>query len=154
MSSMQCGAEKAERNRTYTVLPNLRSMVDERNRERMDIEKHGVIQSGHGGKERNMSVVVQMEMPKNCYECEMRGERGFCPIGKLCVVGYRKQRHEDCPIICQLPKGHGRLIDADALHKIAWPVKDHTGRIEECVQMRDLYKASTIVPAEVERSET
>lgn len=37
-----------------------------------------------------------------------------------------------------------RLIDADALYKIAWPVKDHTGRIEECVQMRDLHKAPTI----------
>ena len=48
-----------------------------------------------------------------------------------------------------------RLIDADALHKIAWPVKDHTGRIEECVQMRDLYKAPTIVPADTaEGSET
>lgn len=57
MPAMQCGAEKAERNRTYTVLPNLRSMVDRRDNARMDIEKHGVIQSGHGGKERNMRPI-------------------------------------------------------------------------------------------------
>lgn len=55
MPAMQCGAEKGERNGTYTVLPNLRSTVDERNRERMDIEKHGVLQSRHGRKKRNMS---------------------------------------------------------------------------------------------------
>ena len=58
-----------------------------------------------------MSVVVRMDMPKNCYECEMRGAWAFCPIGKWPVAGYKKQRHEDCPIICSLPEGHGRLVD-------------------------------------------
>ena len=103
--------------------------------------------------------VVRMEMPEKCDECPV-----WCICGTLhkymlgidcdsdwtyddllviTVDGFVKP--DNCPIICQLPEGHGRLIDADALHKIAWPVKDHTGRIEECVQMRDLYKAPTIV---------
>ena len=59
--------------------------------------------------------VVRVEMPKSCYECEMRGAWAFCPIGKWPVVGYKKQRHEDCPIIRKLPEGHGRLVDADEI---------------------------------------
>lgn len=90
--------------------------------------------------------VVRMEMPKSCYECEMRGERGFCPIGKLCVVGYRKQRHEDCPIICQLPEGHGRLVDADKLADDMKARKAFFGRLSDpqCL----VEDAPTIIPAE------
>ena len=55
--------------------------------------------------------VVRMEMPENCYVCEMRGAWAFCPIGKWPIVGYKKQRHEDCPIIAVLPEKHGRLVD-------------------------------------------
>lgn len=97
--------------------------------------------------------VVRMEMPEDCFECPF-GIIDYTESGVWCnaLAQQSSGQREDCPIICQLPEGHGRLIDADALHKIAWPVKDHTGRIEECVQMRDLYKATTIVPAE--RSET
>lgn len=111
-----------------------------------------------------MSVVVRMEMPKSC-PCELAG--GY-DIPLPCFAGHgipkrckefdecveKGTKPDWCPFVCSLPEGHGRLVDADALHKIAWPVKDHTGRIEECVQMRDLYKAPTIVPAEAERSET
>ena len=98
--------------------------------------------------------VVRMErVPKNCDDGCWGSLSGECPwcdsIDGHEMVGNRPL---NCPIIAVLPEGHGRLVDADALHKIAWPVKDHTGRIEECVQMRDLYKAPTIVP--VERSET
>ena len=96
--------------------------------------------------------VVRMEMPENCFECPFSiiddtADGAWCNALANQVYGYA-ERDKDCPIICSLPEGHGRLIDADALHKIAWPVKDHTGRIEECVQMRDLYKAPTIAPAE------
>ena len=58
--------------------------------------------------------VVRMEMPRNCMECQMRGASAFCPIGKQPVVGYKKQRHEHCPIVAVLPENHGRLVDADA----------------------------------------
>ncbi|MBP5292243.1 MAG: hypothetical protein J6Y90_06455, partial [Lachnospiraceae bacterium] len=106
--------------------------------------------------------VVRMELRENCLDCDLHqivyGD-SYADIDVYCFkekrfVGKRFGPAKDlarpdwCPIICSLPEGHGRLVDADALHKIAWPVKDHTGRIEECVQMRDLYKAPTIVPAE------
>lgn len=97
-----------------------------------------------------MSVVVRMEMPDKCFNCDLRYE-----CNAFYAPGKPKPFMKGCRIVCQLPEGHGRLVDADALHKIAWPVKDHTGRIEECVQMRDLCKAPTIVPADTaERSET
>ena len=89
--------------------------------------------------------VVRMEMPKNCYVCEMRGAWAFCPIGKWPVVGYKKQRHEDCPILCQLPEGHGRLGDLDEL--AAWCDAPYW-----CRWLGEIEDAPTIVPAE--RSET
>ena len=103
--------------------------------------------------------VVRMTLPKACVWRDDKGNIKMCPLywedearcqgkdGKE-APWYDGKRPDWCPIICQLKEGHGRLVDADALHKIAWPVKDHTGKIEECVQMRDLYKAPTIVPAE------
>lgn len=104
--------------------------------------------------------VVRMEMPKNCKSCRLCkfiGASPECalkkhPFDTVSQYYYADKKPSYCPVNCQLPEGHGRLVDADALHKIAWPVKDHTGRIEECVQIRDLYKAPTVVPAE--RSET
>ena len=117
--------------------------------------------------------VVRMEMPKNCYECEMRGAWAFCPIGKWPVVGYKKQRHEDCPIICSLPEGHGRLVDADAYsaemkdrQNAAWKWRNEAIGEEDEVKLARAEgaftafveakltwdKQATIVPAE--RSET
>ena len=64
-----------------------------------------------------MSVVVRMEMPKNCKTCPFR-------VGALCLVpgNWRERytmpdegRSEHCPIICSLPEGHGRLVDAEIL---------------------------------------
>ena len=119
--------------------------------------------------------VVRMEMPKNCYECEMRGAWAFCPIGKWPVVGYKKQRHEDCPIICSLPEGHGRLVDADAYsaemkdrQNAAWKWRNEAIGEEDEVKLARAEgaftafveakltwdKQATIVPAEAERSET
>lgn len=92
------------------------------------------------------------EMPAACGPCELSCTSICMEWTKIDRKKIGRTKSPDCPIIAILPEGHGRLIDADALHKIAWPVKDHTGRIEECVQMRDLYKAPTIVPAEEERS--
>ena len=85
--------------------------------------------------------VVRIEMPKNCYVCEMRGALAFCPIGKWPVVGYKKQRHEDCPIICSIPEGHGRLVDADALKERQW-------EYVQVVDVGEIEDAPTIVPAE------
>ena len=100
-----------------------------------------------------MSVVVRMEMPENCYKCEMRGVWACCPIGKWPVIGYKKQRHEDCPIICSLPEGHGRLGDLDRLATMV-----DGARIEAMQKGFDtnpywllgdiVAQAKTIVPAE------
>lgn len=171
MPAMRCGAEKGERNGTYTVLPNLRSTVDERNRERMDIEKHGVIQSGYVRKERNMSIVMRMEMPKCCDDCTANYDCMACGITGTQWYGSEEfdpsnGRLPDCPIICQLPEEHGRLVDADK--EIDFHIDDFERVKAEGVDvyskaysLSDLCDgityaydhANIIVPAEVERSE-
>lgn len=78
-----------------------------------------------------MSVVVRMEMPKCCLDCPcVNGEYGYCQADK------EERQIEDpngrpswCPIICQLPEGHGRLVDADLFKRqlhAAWAIDDVT----------------------------
>lgn len=58
-----------------------------------------------------------------------------------------------CPIICQLPEGHGRLVDADKLADDMKARKWFIGRASDpdCL----VFDAPTIVPADTtERSET
>ena len=67
-----------------------------------------------------MSVVVRMEMPKACWSCGLRFEckaaNDFLTTKEVgCSV--LKVGMEGCLILCQLPEGHGRLIDADAMAK-------------------------------------
>ena len=64
-----------------------------------------------------MSVVVRMEMPKGCLDCPcVNGEYGCCQADKEeRQIGDPNERPSWCPIICQLPERHGRLIDADAM---------------------------------------
>ena len=103
-----------------------------------------------------MSVIVKMEMPKVCMHCDASYDFMACSINGEAWYNNKRYPHfnpdisrlPNCPIIGELPEKHGRLVDADALHKIAGPVIGYTGRIVECVQMRNLYKAPTIVPAE------
>lgn len=96
-----------------------------------------------------MSVVVRMEMPENCCECQLRQEdyemgEEFCPFtGVECLsIG----RQNNCPIICSLPEGHGRLGDLDELAAGCdapyW-----------CRWLSEIEDAPTIVPAAAERSE-
>ena len=67
-----------------------------------------------------MSVIIMgMEMPKSCLSC-LFGE-GICrcrvldrPIDISCI---KHERRLDCPL-AEVPDGHGRLIDADALHQL------------------------------------
>lgn len=87
--------------------------------------------------------VVRMEMPNGCHDCKLRNMVGNCPIPmfdgqdeeKVWTLEECFQRPHWCPILCQLPEEHGRLVDADAY--------DYPG---------DLKWEPTIVPAE--RSET
>ena len=101
--------------------------------------------------------VVRMEMPENCCECQLRQEdyemgEEFCPFtGVECLsIG----RQNNCPIICSLPEGHGRLIDADDFIKNLF-TEWQNGEIsnsEWCDIRQWVNEETTIVPAE--RSET
>lgn len=94
--------------------------------------------------------VVRMEMPKCCLDCPcVNGEYGYCQADK------EERQIEDpngrpswCPIICQLPEGHGRLGDLDELAAGCdapyW-----------CRWLGEIEDAPTIVPADTaERSDT
>ena len=109
--------------------------------------------------------VVQMEMPKDCLMCPMAhwnklDEITGCEVapGKLFEFSRSKEYRESntrpdwCPIICQLPEGHGRLVDADALNrKKKHLIKTENGvfpKSEWFIKANDLFAAKTIVPAE------
>lgn len=65
-----------------------------------------------------MSVVVRMEMPKNNCEMavEIKGTGDWCPVeARVCDYYSTKKMPPWCPIVCQLPEGHGRLIDGSNL---------------------------------------
>ena len=62
-----------------------------------------------------MSVIINMEMPKNCQECWLYIE------GACYAKGYRDYRlimdtakPDDCPLV-EIPTPHGRLGDLDKL---------------------------------------
>ena len=119
--------------------------------------------------------VVRMEMPKCCLDCPcVNGEYGYCQADK------EERQIEDpngrpswCPIICSLPEGHGRLVDADAYsaemkdrQNAAWKWRNEAIGEEDEVKLARAEgaftafveakltwdKQATIVPAE--RSET
>ena len=61
-------------------------------------------------------IILDIDMPKNCKECPLVS--GY-DTGDCCCLdawdGIRPDegRHERCPIVGEIPKEHGRLIDAD-----------------------------------------
>ena len=67
-----------------------------------------------------MSVVVRMEMPEGCWDCPcVNGEYGYCQADKEeRQIEDPNERPSWCPIVCALPEGHGRLVDADALMEL------------------------------------
>ena len=118
--------------------------------------------------------VVRMEMPKSCRECPFMTGCSYCegysdscvlaPDGVECGWDFFHEegptkRPDWCPIICQLPEGHGRLVDAELVKEILKPVDSIShhepewtwGELHEsnCVAIDN---APTIIPAE-ERSE-
>lgn len=101
--------------------------------------------------------VVSMEMPQDCFECPM------CDWNrqKLCCNAHHELRPipnggvpkpDWCYVICQLPEGHGRLIDASYVIDVMQDELDNDVPItvDDCFQIE--CKIPTIVPAE--RSET
>lgn len=68
-----------------------------------------------------MSVVVNMPMPVQCASCPMCGTascgNGMYKLWCMCgdIPASSQRIPEDCPILFQLPEGHGRLGDLDEL---------------------------------------
>ena len=109
-----------------------------------------------------MSVVVRMEMPAAC-PCDFSDTSSpiFIPCFAYdgipsrreefmeCVI--QRKRPSWCPIICQLPEGHGDLIDRDVLLQ-TFQNADYETYNDYCEAFDTTEAAETIVPAE--RSET
>lgn len=98
--------------------------------------------------------VVRMEMPGRCYECDLADGVTCMATGgvygrEVPKMTWIKRRPDWCPIICQLPEGHGRLVDAEKLK-----TKKYHSDIthENAVAVAEIDWAETVVPAE--RSET
>lgn len=103
--------------------------------------------------------VVRMEMPQNCYNCDLRYE-----CNAFYAPGKPKPFMKRCMIVCQLPEEHGRLVDADAFEKdvsdaLVYGLKEipsEEGKQIFHVLMQEVLdnvkKRKTIVPAD--RSET
>lgn len=93
--------------------------------------------------------VVRMEIPTKDKACGMVFDfDGFwyCPVEKrICNQPDNGGNPSWCPIICELPEGHGRLGDLDALCD---------GLVSNHPVVIHAKNAPTIVPAEAERSET
>ena len=107
-----------------------------------------------------MSVVVRMEIPNGCHDCKLRNMVGNCQIPmfygqdekNIWTLAECFQRPPWCPIICSIPEGHGRLVDADALYKKRYIVEP--GDILAPITVVDacyISGAPTIVPAEAQR---
>lgn len=93
-----------------------------------------------------MSVVVRMKMPQNCINCDLRYE-----CNAFYAPGKPKPLMRGCMIVCQLPEGHGTLIDLETA------AEGLSERYNSChmtcgAVMQFLDELPTIVPAE--RSET
>lgn len=69
-----------------------------------------------------MSILIKdMKMPKRCEDCVMyrhnaEYDYAYCCISSVNVLGHGNARLNNCPLI-EVPTPHGRLIDADELHK-------------------------------------
>ena len=105
-----------------------------------------------------MSVVVRMKMPQDgvCDGCDAMFVDFLA--GPMCAIKKKflgSSRPSWCPIICSLPEGHGRMVDADALNrKKKYLIKTENGvfpKSEWFIKANDLFAAKTIVPAEEER---
>ena len=104
-----------------------------------------------------MSVVVRMEMPNGCHDCKLRNMIGNCPIPmfdgqdeeKVWTLAECFQRPPWCPIICSLPKEHGRLVDAEKLKEqsVHFCETEYTFDFD-AVFVEEIDEVPTIVPAE------
>lgn len=110
-----------------------------------------------------MSVVVRMEMPRTCEDCNLES---FCDLwveARRMSNGNRaKLRHPDCPLI-EVPEPHGRLGDLDALAQQIEHDRFHHAHTD-CLSARyhiaeyghflmAISGAPTVIPAEEDKRE-
>lgn len=115
-------------------------------------------------------VVVRMEMPTENTTCELNCYSNFYREWR-CIIKDKRCDHNKngmfpswCPIICPLPEGHGRLVDADELRREMYHEAFETDTnmqkwdsgcwIRYKMFENTIGAVPTIVPAEAERSET
>lgn len=97
--------------------------------------------------------IVRMEMPENCLKCPLRNQcEIFCNwfwhvVGRSARKPYPKPFDKGCRIVCQLPEGHGDLIDRDALKENRWDADTRCGYVQ-VVDVGEIDNAPTIVPTE------
>lgn len=95
--------------------------------------------------------VVRMEMPTSCEKCPACDyEEGNCLLADdRNTLPHNGKRRSWCPIICSLPEGHGRLVDADKLkeHSVHFGETEYTFDFD-AVFVEEIDEAPTIVPAE------
>ena len=115
----------------------------------MDVQNKRTEDASMEQEGRNMSeCVVRTEMPQKCFNCDFWYE---------CKAFYAPEQPKPfmkgCRMVCQLPEGHGRLVDAEAA--FAEIVKRSIkGYISNTGVYAALQEAPTIVPADTaERSE-
>ena len=80
-------------------------------------------------------LIKNRKMPKHLHECPMRTD---CPLvmDGCFLLKDGEKRHEDCPIVGEIPDKNGRLIDADILEetlmKSAYPEQREWYFAEAC----------------------
>lgn len=109
--------------------------------------------------------VVRMEMPESCKKCKnpiciwLNDDGDFIADHTIAAVQDFRKKNDDgfpyfCPILCQLPEGHGRLVDEKsvrwAIDDIVLEIANRTGRVwmTKDETMEYINNLCTIVPAE------
>ena len=97
-----------------------------------------------------MALIVDGKMPKGCYEHLDELRQKPCRFLPMCSQrsGFRNPYTQNvipsnCPILCEIPDEHGRLVDADAL--IEQVLNGEHPRYDSMVSM--IRSAPTIVEA-------
>lgn len=105
-------------------------------------------------------LIKNMKMPDCCFKCPFKNHDGMwvrCIITGQNVEPEtrRETKASSCPLIELQP--HGRLIDADELHKKAFQRAEKIGDYYNCmdfvISAFDIENAQTIIPAVSEERE-
>ena len=101
-----------------------------------------------------MSLLINenIEMPTNCRGCPLDEFRCLRNKSDITMRSVERGRHPDCPLV-EVPDGHGRLIDANALFEEIYKAWDITADASDCnVLMQLINDAPTIIPADKEKT--